>query len=137
MMAQRRTLPSTTLCCLSPPWSVGVENLMHGFFLQTYLYYKSYIVLSTGYVRSVEQNESKWKIFEAPSLHYLLQSSGTIHLQWDQYRILRSGPRVQSCYNGKIKSFYAKSGPFPDHFWNFTGLSVVMLVKIVKMVKCL
>ena len=50
---------------------------------------------------------------------------------------LRSGPRVPSCYNGEIQSFYAKSGPFPDHFWNFSGLSVVMLVTIVKMAKCL
>ena len=55
--------------------------------------------------------------------------------QWDRYRILRSGPPVPGCYNGEIQSFYAKSGPFPDHFWNFSGLSVVMLVKIVKMVK--
>ena len=58
-------------------------------------------------------------------------------MQWDQYRILRSGPQVPSCYNGEIQSFYAKSGPFPAHFWNFSGLSVVMLVKIVKMAKCL
>ena len=49
------------------------------------------------------------------------------HKQWDRYRIFRSGPRVPGCYNGEIQSFYAESGPFPDHFWNFSGLLVVIL----------
>ena len=53
-------------------------------------------------------------------------------IQWDRYRIFRSAPQVPGCYNGKIQSFYAESGPFPDHFWNFSGLLVVIFVAIVK-----
>ena len=52
--------------------------------------------------------------------------------QWDRYRIFRSGPRVPGCYNGKIQSFFAESGLFPDHFFNFSGLLFVIFIQIVK-----
>ena len=54
-------------------------------------------------------------------------------MQWDRYRIFRCGPRVPGCYNGEIQSFCAESGPFPVHFWNFSGLLVVIFVGIVKL----
>ena len=61
-----------------------------------------------------------------------LEPTGTqptgINIQWDHYRILRSGPPVPGCYNGEIQSCYAKSGPFPDHFLNFSGHLVILFV---------
>ena len=53
-------------------------------------------------------------------------------MQWDHKEILGSGPWVPDCYNGKIQSFFAESGPFPDHFFNFSGLLVVIFIQIVK-----
>ena len=53
-------------------------------------------------------------------------------VQWDHKEILGSGPWVPDCYNGKIQSFFAESGPFPDHFFNFSGLLVVIFIQIVK-----
>ena len=52
--------------------------------------------------------------------------------QWDHKEILGSGPWVPDCFNGKIQSFFAESGPFPDHFFNFSGLLVVIFIQIVK-----
>ena len=53
-------------------------------------------------------------------------------IQCDHKGILGSGPWVPDCYNGKIQSFFAESGPFPDHFFNFSGLLVVIFIQIVK-----
>ena len=39
--------------------------------------------------------------------------------QWDHNEILGSGPWVPDCYNGKIQSFFAESGPFPTIFLTF------------------
>ena len=49
-------------------------------------------------------------------------------MQWDQYRILHSGPLGPGCCNGENPYFSAQSGPFPDHFLNFSGPLVVLLV---------
>ena len=57
-----------------------------------------------------------------------------VHRHWFHYRILRSGPLVTGCCNGEIQSFFPKSGPFPDHFFNFSGLLVVLSISIVKKV---
>ena len=54
------------------------------------------------------------------------------YIQCDQNWIVRSGPWVLDCYNGKIQSYFAKSGPFPDHFLHFPGLLVVMFIQILK-----
>ena len=48
--------------------------------------------------------------------------------QWDQYRILHSGPLGPGCCNGENPDFQAQSGPFPDHFLNFSGPLVVLPV---------
>ena len=61
-------------------------------------------------------------------LFQILSIYANIYFQWDHYRILRFGPLVPGCCNGEIQSFYAKSGPFPDHFLNFSGLLVVLSV---------
>ena len=51
-------------------------------------------------------------------------------VHWDKKRILGSGPRIPSCNNGKIQSFYAKSGLFLNHFWNCSRLAVLCSLKL-------
>ena len=72
--------------------------------------------LHAGHVPPREMNGSGWVIkFQRTNSHEQnLQNN-----QWDRYRIFRSGPRVPGCYNGEIQSFYAESGPIPDHLWHF------------------
>ena len=62
------------------------------------------------------------------SVNIIFDKTVKLQMQWDQNRILHSGPQVQYCYNGKIQSFYAKFGPFPDHFLNFSGLLVIIFI---------
>ena len=33
-------------------------------------------------------------------------------------------------YKGQIPDFLAKSGPFPDQFWNFSGLSIIIFINL-------
>ena len=33
-------------------------------------------------------------------------------------------------YKSQIPDFLAKSGPFPDQFWNFSGLSVIIFINL-------
>ena len=40
----------------------------------------------------------------------------------------------QAAVMGKFSFFPPKSGPFPDHFFNFSGLLVVLSIYIVKKV---
>ena len=81
-------------------------------------------------LRRFHENKSEYfeefcRIFE----QFVNSKSGN---QWDHKEILGSGPWVPDCYNGKIQSFFAESGPFPDHFFNFSGLLVVIFIQIVK-----
>ena len=41
------------------------------------------------------------------------------------WRISLSGPEVPATHKGKIPDILAKSGPFMDHFWSFSGLLVI------------
>ena len=84
--------------------------------------------LHAGHVLPREMNGSGWVIkFQRTNSHEQnLQNN-----QWDRYRIFRSGPRVPGCFNGEIQSFYAESGPFLDHFWNFSELLVIILIVFV------
>ena len=81
-------------------------------------------------------SECKWDINDVTSMAMLTYSAVTLQSVGPIQNFTFRTP-VPSCYNGEIQSFNAKSGPFPAHFWNFSRLSVVMLVKIVKMAKCL
>ena len=86
----------------------------------------SLMVLTSAQVRMCEPPGTQLQPC-APRLRVPLQNKVENIMQWDRYRIFCSGPRVPGCYNGKIQSFYAESGPFPDYFWNFSGLLVVIL----------
>ena len=72
--------------------------------------------------------KQKWWRKE-PNNHFMSKVDSSliqngVHRHWFHYRILRSGPLVTGCCNGEIQSFFPKSGPFPDHFFNFSGLLV-------------
>ena len=61
-------------------------------------------------------------VFECP------KSNPNSIIQWDHYRILRSGQLGPGYCNGGNSVLFAKSGPFPDHFLNFSGPLVVLPV---------